>query len=321
MDHSETHLLKGIKTQKHYDVSWVDVESPNHEIFERLENEYHLHPVHLNESIQKVQHNQVEREENYLFFVLHVPLFNEQMNKIIVNQVGVFLGRDFLITIRKGRSPFITDLFSECQHEQKPREEYFKKGSSYLLYGIIARLLGDISDMTDSIEMELDAIEDLVFEDANSDAQRIGKVRHEIIKLRRVIGPKRYVLQDLADQIDTFSGRSVAKHYSNNTKTINKLWEVIEEAKETVEVYKDADFTTSTEQTNRILAVLTIIFTFTIPITVVGTLYGMNVPLPGGNQTGAWTFIGRYTTFEVLLSLSVAMAVGMYLYFRNKKWF
>jgi magnesium transporter len=102
---------------------------------------------------------------------------------------------------------------------------------------------------------------------------------------------------------------------------VNKLWEEIEEANETVEVYKDADFTTSTEQTNRILAILTLVFTFTIPITVVGTLYGMNVLLPGGIETGEWTFFGRYTTFIILLVLSTLMALAMYLYFKRKKWF
>ena len=99
------------------------------------------------------------------------------------------------------------------------------------------------------------------------------------------------------------------------------MWEVIDEAKETVEIYKDADFTISSEQTNRILMVLTLIFTFTIPITVLGSLYGTNVPLPGGIEVGAWTFLGTYTTFILLVAVSVLLAVGMYIYFKKKKWF
>jgi magnesium transporter len=318
MDDPKTQTTDGLNKQKHNDVVWLDVQSPGREVFETLEHDYHLHPVHLNESTQKVQQMRVEREEEYLFLVLHFPVYDARVDKILVGQVGVFLGKDYLITIRTTTSPTIQDLFMQADNEP---ERYFSQGSAGLLHGLISKIIDDISAMTENVELELDEIEDLVFDNNVSDAQRIGKVRQKIVKLRRVIGPKRMVLQDLAEQIDSFAGQGMAKYYSNNTKTVNKLWEVIEEAKETVEIYKDADFTTSTEQTNQILAVLTILFTCTIPITVAGTIYGMNVPIPGGIEAGAWTFFGPYTTFLILVIGSLVLALGMYLYFRKKKWF
>lgn len=95
----------------------------------------------------------------------------------------------------------------------------------------------------------------------------------------------------------------------------------MDEAQETIEIFKDADFTTSTEQTNQILAVLTLVFTFTIPVTVLGTLYGMNVPLPGGTEFGMWTGFGPYTTAILIAIVSLFMALVMYLYFKTKRWF
>jgi magnesium transporter len=178
-----------------------------------------------------------------------------------------------------------------------------------------------ISDMVDDVNNELDEIEDLVFDTRDSDSQRIGKLRQQIVRLARVIGPKKLILRDLTEQIDSFTGKNMSKYYATNTKLVSKLWEEIDEAKETVEVYKDADFTASTEQTNLTLAVLTLIFTFTIPVTVFASLYGMNVLLPGGIETGSWTFLGRYTMFGIVLAVSVSCALGMYIYFRRKKWF
>jgi magnesium transporter len=64
------------------------------------------------------------------------------------------------------------------------------------------------------------------------------------------------------------------------------VYEALEEAKETVEIYKDMDYMLSQEKTNKILAVLTIVFTLCIPATVIGTFYGMNINLPGGIETG-----------------------------------
>lgn len=71
----------------------------------------------------------------------------------------------------------------------------------------------------------------------------------------------------------------------------------------------------STEKTNKILAVLTIIFTLSIPAALVGAFYGMNITLPGGIETGSWNFFGLYTTFIILISISIVPAIVMLWYF------
>jgi magnesium transporter len=315
----ETEITR--RTLKHGSTTWVDLESPSPEALAEVERAFSLQAMHVRESLQKVQHVEVEREPEYLFLVLHVPILTTHTDKIHTTQVGVFLGKNFLVTIRSGAAPFITDLFEVCSLSADKAEQSFKPGSAQLFCQLVNNLLGDISDMTDDVNNELDAIEDLVFDTRDSDGNRIAKVRQKIVRLGRVIGPKRLLLQDLAEQVATFFGSDVARYYTGNVKLANKLWEEVEEAKETVEVYKDADFTASTEQTNRILAVLTLVFTFTIPVTVAGTLYGMNVLIPGGTVTGEWTFLGRYTTFLLVVSFSALVALAMYLYFKHKKWF
>jgi len=309
------------RTQKHGGTTWVDLENPTKEVLVNLEHTYSLDPVHVRETTQKAQHIEVERQSQYLFLVLHVPVLTTHTDKIHLTQVGVFLGKDFLLTIRDGASPCITDLFEVCNLSPVKAEEFFKEGSGYLLYRLINSLLGDISEMTDEVYNELDALEDLVFDAKDSDIHRIGKLRQKIVRLSRVIGPKRLLLDDLAEQVNSFIGSHITKYYLSNVKLVNKLWEEVEEAKETVEVYKDADFTTSTEQTNRILAILTLVFTFTIPISVVGTLYGMNVPMPGALTEKVWRFWGPYTTAFIAITISTILAFLMHMYFKRKKWY
>jgi magnesium transporter len=321
MGDSEIQNTDKIHIQTHGGVSWVDVHNPDSAVFEILRQEYRLHPVHMSESIQKVQHTQVEREDEYLFFVLHFPAFDAVSGKILIGQLAIFLGKDYLITIRTTNCPAVTNMFDANVSRAENEEGQFAGGSAHLLYSLIDRLLSNLSEMTDVVVSELDGIEDIVFDNNDSDAQRIGKVRQKIVRLRRVIGPKRIILEDLTQQVDSFMGDNLSKYYASNVKRVNKLWEVIEEAKETVEIYKDADFTTSTEKTNKVLTLLTLVFTFTIPITIVGALYGMNVPLPGGSESGAWTFLGAYTSFGIVVAVSLVLALAMYIFFKAKKWF
>jgi magnesium transporter len=94
----------------------------------------------------------------------------------------------------------------------------------------------------------------------------------------------------------------------------------LEEAKETVEIYKDTDYMLSQEKTNKILGVLTIVFTLSIPATVIGTFYGMNINMPGGFATAPWTVLGPYTALIFVLVVSSISALLMTLYFRRLGW-
>jgi len=86
-----------------------------------------------------------------------------------------------------------------------------------------------------------------------------------------------------------------------------------------MEIYKDTDFVLSTEKTNKVLAVLTIIFTLAIPSTVIGTFYGMNVDLPGGIGDGLMV-LGPFSTFIIIIIASAIPAIMMFTYFKKLGW-
>ena len=87
---------------------------------------------------------------------------------------------------------------------------------------------------------------------------------------------------------------------------IGKVIEALDSSNKTIAIYQDTNFMLSNDKTNRALTVLTIMFTLTIPITVISAIYGMNVRIPGGNEM-PWTLFGPYTTF-ILLLMGSAMA-------------
>ncbi len=86
-----------------------------------------------------------------------------------------------------------------------------------------------------------------------------------------------------------------------------------------MEIYKDTDFVLSNEKTNKVLAVLTMIFTLAIPSTVIGTFYGMNVNLPGGIGENAM-ILGPFTTFILVILASAIPAILMFIYFKKLGW-
>lgn len=309
------------RKQKYNGITWVDIENPNRREINQLGEEYDFHPLYLEASLLKGQPPQIEKEEKYLFLLLHIPNYDSVENKVVTSQVAIFLGKNYLITVHEDYISGIRILFNACEENKEEREAYFKKSSGYLLYNVIDNLVKDLSGLIKTVSQELDEIEDIVFDIKVPAAYKIGQLRQKIVRLRRILGFFRKILEDLNLSIDDFTGENLLRYYENITKIIQKLWQEIEESRETVEIYKDADFTVSTEQTNKILSVLTIVFTLTIPATVLGTFFGMNILLPGGLEAGSWTFWGPYTTFMLITAGSALPALLMLLYFKYKNWF
>ena len=147
-------------------------------------------------------------------------------------------------------------------------------------------------------------------------AKKISRLRREITMLRRIVVPLKRVTAGAAEHMKRFSVTDdLVLYFDDVIDHIDKVIESLEEARETMEIYKDTDYMLSAEKTNKVLSVLTIIFTLTIPATVIGTFYGMNVSLPGGLEQG-----GDFITFTAVVLASTVPAGIMYVYLKKLGW-
>jgi len=95
---------------------------------------------------------------------------------------------------------------------------------------------------------------------------------------------------------------------------LNKICDTLDEAKETIEVFKDTDYVLSTERLNVIMRVLTIAGTVILPSIVVSSIYGMNIPLPGGIERGS------LQAFLFLLAIMLVVSGAMLYAFHRRHW-
>lgn len=311
-----------IRTIHHKKIIWADLINPTRKEISLLAQKYPFHPLHLEDCISKGQFPKIEQsdEDNYIFLLLRFPRYKNIEEKIVINQICFFLGKDYLVTIHEDPQDAIASIFKDCSQSPKQKEAYINGSSAHLLYTIIDQLTKDFYPLLQNILKEVDQTEDIVFDDKVSGVFQVSQLRQKIVTLRRVISPLRTLLSDMEERVKKFTSINLSVYFDNIIHRVDKAWETLEEARETVEIYKDSDFTFSTEKTNRILAVLTIIFTLSIPATVIGTFYGMNIVLPGGIGHGEWKFWGKYTTFIVILIMIAIPALLMQWYFRKRGW-
>lgn len=312
-----------IQTIQYGKIIWVDVRDPSRREISKLAEQFPFHPLHLEDCMSKGQFPKIEQsdEDKYLFLLFRLPRFHPREDTISISQICFFLGQNYLVTIHENSGDIISSMFADCRENTGQRKAYINNSPSHLLYTIVEKLTDDLSPILQNILKEVDETEDIVFDDKVSGVFKVGQLRRKIVSLRRIIGPLRTLLEDIEDRINKFSRRNLTVYFVDIAHRVDKAWETLEEARETVDIYKDADFIASTEKTNRILAMLTLIFTLSIPATVIGSFYGMNVFLPGGLDSGSLIFWGRYTTFILVIIAAIVPAVLMVWYFKKKGWF
>jgi len=296
----------------------MDIPDPTPAEMAMLASTYHFHPLDLDDCLSERQLTKVEDHGDHLFITLHFP---DQVGQQVITSkpISMFLGRDFLVTIRPSSFKTVSELFQSCKDDEMKRSG-FMKSSAYLAYLIIDRSVDSLFSILDNVQASLDSIGKVVFDEVKSSAGAINSARRQIAILRRIVYPLQLYLPDVV-KAQKFSKEDLTIYFSDIRHNIGKVSGTIEEMKDMVEIYKDTDFVTSSNRTNTVLSVLTILFTLTIPATVISSVYGMNVPLPGGLVTGPLEFLGPYTSLIFIFLGMLVPAILMALYFRRVGWF
>lgn len=320
---NEKELIKEstIQTITNKNLTWINILEPTRDKITTLAQRYPFHELNLDDCLSKIQIPKIDKYHDHMFIILHFPTsIKKEENVPRFSQLSIFIGLNYLVTVHQGDLKPLVENFQICSSSEKQREVFMNESSGHLLYNIIDTLVDDLFNTLIKVIDDLHDIEDDVFNPKLAIAKDISLIRREITALRRIIIPLRRIIMYMTNDIQKFSEQDLTLYFDDVNDHIDKVLEAFDESKETIEIYKDTDYMLSTEKTNKILGVLTILFTLSIPSTIIGTLYGMNINLPGGIETGSWYLFAPYTTFIVLLTISLLSALLMAWYFHRLGW-
>jgi magnesium transporter len=293
---------------------WVNVEHPG--ALERgwLEDHFDFHALDLEDVLSRNQRPKIDVYDDYLFIVLHFPVFDRQAGRLGTGELDLFVGPDYLVTIPNQPLQPVEYLFERCRSKEEMREQLFSRGSGYLLYRLVDDSFDYCFPMLRKIGNKLDALEDEIFDGRSEEVVRdISNVKQEIINFRKVIRPQRPVLRDL-EKVKTrylASDLDLEIYFDDIVDAHERIWDMLENYKEVVEALAETNESVISHRVNDILRVLTSISVIVLPLTLIASIWGMNVGVPGQ---------GNETDFFVLIGLMAIMFVAMAGYFHRRGW-
>ncbi len=293
-------------------LTWLNIERPTELEIEYLTRNYHFHPLDLDDCLSRIQRPKLDEYKDYLFMVLHLPVLPGEMQVATASQVSIFISDNYLITLHKGDLKPLVKFFRECEIDEGFRAENFGKGSGYLLYSLIDKMIDYCFPILSSIGASIENTEDEIFSNSSlKTIEEISILRRDVIAFRRIIWPMRAVLGSLEPKVRRYTSMDLEIYFGDTVDHVDKIWDGLDEYKEIIEGLNDTYDSMVSNRTNIVMRMLTVVATILLPITVVTGIFGMNVPLPMQESVNSLLLVFGSSTVVTILML---------MFLRYKKW-
>jgi magnesium transporter len=291
---------------------WINIERPRPVDQGWLEERFDFHPLDYEDVFSRNQRPKVDEYDDYLFIVLHFPRYDKTVARLNAAEVDIFVGPDYLITLPNEPLQPIEYLFERCRTNEELRESLFSKGPGYLLYKIVDDCVDASFPMLRKMGNKLERIEEEIFEgDPHEVVRDISNVKQEIINFRKIVRPQRAAFRDLERNKARYIAEDLDIYFEDIIDASERIWDMLENYKEVVEALENTNESAIAHSTNETFRILTAISLIFLPLTLIASIWGMNVGVPGEQSL---------TAFWVIIGVMVLVMVGVIAFFRGKRW-
>ena len=298
-------------------LTWIHLDAPTPDEAAQLAERFRWHPLDLEDVLSKRQRPKVDEYPEYLFGVLHFPAYDKVIQRLNAAELDFFVGPDYLITLPAAVLLPVSRLFGRCLEDEDLRDGLFAKGSGYLLYHVLDDLFDYCFPILDKIGHKLDSIEDDMFEGHAEDVVRdLSNAKQEIISYRKIIKPERATLRILERRTQRFLPSELDIYFDDIVDASERIWDLLDNYKEVIEALEQTNESVLSHRFNDILRILTVFSIVFLPATLIASIWGMNVGLPGGGDPAT----SSHTSFWIIVAASILVVVAMLGYFRHKRW-
>ena len=294
---------------------WVDFISEPNESAEPILRSFNFHPLAIDDALQETHTPKIDDWGDYLYIVLNIMNYKhvEGVFESEIDELDIFLGRNFVITHHDQLLAAIEDAWSACQRDIR----HVQDGPDHLLYRIVDSLVMSYMPLVEEIDSQIDIIEDQVFDGRQrSTLEQIFALKRILLSMRRILLPQREVLNKLArddyrviDPKDRVFFRDIYDH-------LVRLHDLNENLRDLVSGALDTYLSVVNNRMNEVMKILAVITTLFMPITFVTGFFGMNYFEPVAQLTG-WTSL---QFFEVTLGIMLVVPFTMFLWMRSRTW-
>lgn len=291
---------------------WIDLNQPNADDMLKIGEEFHLHPLIMEEFTTPTLRPKAAQYDGCLYLAIHIPLFDVKEKTTFPAEVDVVLTKDALITSHDKDIFQLTEFFKELQENETARNSIMGKNPGYLLHQLLEMLFESCFPKLDHIIEKLDHIEEEIFAGHETAMVfEISVVKRDILNFRRTMKPQKSIVESLAQREYSIIDPALKPYFQDLIGTVIRIWSTLENLKETIESLEGTNNSLLSNKLDMTMKILTIFSAILLPLTVYSNILAMSANIPfGNNPHGFWIHI----------SIMFCLALFTISVFKIKKW-
>ena len=165
---------------------WVALKDAGEEELATMQEEFHLHELAIEDALHGHQRPKVEEYGDTLFAVLHTVELSPT-DEIVTGELNIFVGLNFVLSVRNRSRQSLLQVRGRAEREP----HMLRHGPAFVFYALMDAVVDRYFPIIDSLETELEAVEDQIFEPGTSQAniQRLYGLKRDIGIVRHAVTP------------------------------------------------------------------------------------------------------------------------------------
>ncbi len=296
-------------TQGKGDFVWIGFHEPSEDDLRTLQAQFGLHELAIEDALHAHQLPKVEVYGASLFLALRTAEL--QAGKVMFGETCVFVGQDYIITVRHGASR----SYGLVRAHAEACPELLSHGVDYVLHALLDFVVDNYQPVIEELQGEVDGIEERLIARQGldeADITRIYELRRQLVHLQRVAAPMAEVCSRLRHLEMPFLDKEVRPYFKDVLDHVQRVSETIGSLREVLSFAFEAALLLQTSRqgdVSRKIAAWAAILA--VPTAIAG-IYGMNFDfMPELN----WRY-GYFAALAVIFSTSGVLFVQ----FRRWGW-
>ena len=289
-------------------VVWIGLFEPGAELLARVQAQFNLHPLAIEDAGKAHQQPKIEQYGESLFIVARTAQMLE--GRIAFGETHVFVGKGYVVSVRHGASVSYAKVRERC--ESCPT--LLSHGEDYILYAILDFIVDNYAPVLEAINDEVEAIEDTILNKTldHENIDRLYLLRRDLLRLRNAAAPLLDVCQRLAHTEAFAIDAAMAPNFRDVTDHVRRVKEEIDTLREVLAFAFEASLMTGQmSQTGITRKLASWAAILAVPTAIAG-IYGMNFKhMPELH----WEY-----GYFVVVALIVTICVTLFTRFRKNCW-
>jgi len=299
---------------------WIDLEAPGEDEFAILDKVFHFHPLAVEDAMRPYQRPKVDEYDGYFFLVtdeVHLDLDvlgaagksggDRPASSVQSRQLSVFLGANFLVTVHVEPVEAVASLRDQCRRNHRVLEH----GADFILYTLLDMLVDGYFPLLEKLDESMDDLEDRVVQRPDPTIlETIFRLKGDLTRLRRLVGPLREVMQTLTSRSYPNIQEKTLPYLRDVADHLFRIYETLDGYRDLTSNMLDAYLSQVNNQMSRVMQKLSAVATVFLPITFVTGVFGMNFADQPWFHTNVW----------IWAAFMAGVAGWTYWWFRRHQW-